>query len=112
MAELKKILSYPANDIDKLLQQGIYAVETVADRDAIANTIKTTNRTVYVRATEKMYVWKNGAWEDVTPGGEGDGVTITTTASDTLQAVGLRDTVNSTVIMAADIIEGLTITRV
>ena len=69
MGELKKILSYPANDIDKILQQGVYSVDTEEDRESLVLTIKTINRTVYVRDTKKMYVWNGTSWEDVTPGG-------------------------------------------
>ena len=62
MAELRKILSYPANDIDKILQQGIYSVADDNERLALALAIKTTNRTVYVRATGIFYAWNGTNW--------------------------------------------------
>lgn len=65
MAELRKILSYPANDIDKILQQGVYSVADDTERLALASAIKTTNRTVYVRSTGIFYAWDGTIWEQL-----------------------------------------------
>lgn len=65
MAELRKILSYPANDIDKILQQGVYSVADDTERLALASAIKTTNRTVYVRSTGIFYAWNGTIWEQL-----------------------------------------------
>lgn len=89
MAELRKILSYPANDIDKILQQGIYSVANDTERDALALAIKTTNRTVYVRSTGAFYVWNGTVWEEIGAQVDIDNVTITENASGEIQAVGL-----------------------
>lgn len=103
--ELKKILSYPANDIDKILQQGIYSVKSEEERESLALAIKTTNRTVYVRDTRKMYVWDGMAWSNISPGGEGDGRTIIKSADDKLQAIGLAD--QESIITATQIKEAI-----
>ena len=62
MAELKKILDYPADDIAHILQQSFYTVETETERDSLPNNIKTTMRTIYVRSTGRIYHWENGKW--------------------------------------------------
>lgn len=64
MAELKKILGYPANDIDKILQQSVYSVADDIERDGLSKAIKTTYRTIYVRGTGKFYHWENEAWNE------------------------------------------------
>lgn len=63
MAELKKILEYPADDIAHILQQSFYTVETDTERDSLPNNIKTTMRTVYVRSTGRIYHWENNQWK-------------------------------------------------
>lgn len=67
--ELKKILSYPANDIDKILQNGIYSVGTESEREALTLNIKTTNRTVFVRESGKTYSWNGNTWDELASGG-------------------------------------------
>ena len=79
MAELKKILGYPANDIDKILQQSVYSVADNIERDGLPNAIKTTYRTIYVRTTGKFYHWENGAWNE----DESGTIVLDTVMSDT-----------------------------
>lgn len=67
--ELKKILSYPANDINKILQNGVYSVGTESEREALTLTIKTTNRTVFVRESGKTYSWNGSSWDELASGG-------------------------------------------
>ena len=67
--ELRKILSYSANDIDKLLQNGVYAVESEEERDSLSPSIKTTNRTVYVKNTGEICQWNGSSWDKVSLGG-------------------------------------------
>ncbi len=79
MAELKKILGYPANDVDKILQQSVYSVADNVERDGLPNAIKTTYRTVYVRTTGKFYHWENGVWNE----DESGSIVLDTALSDT-----------------------------
>lgn len=62
MAELKKVLDYPAESIAHILQRGFYTVETEAERDSLSSDIKTTMRTVYVRSTGRIYHWEDDKW--------------------------------------------------
>ena len=105
MAELRKILSYPANDIDKILQQGIYSVANDTERDALALAIKTTNRTVYVRSTGAFYVWNGTTWEEIGAQVDIDNVTITENANEEIQAVGLM---GSNGVLTADALDEAT----